>query len=247
MESRKNISMIQEGPDKGLISVQPQRPCTNVQKTNALQGPARGYETGIRGLMGGEQHGKSYSVERIGYLNQTHIGNTSPYQWENQGKSRYKEHMSQETGNRVGMGVRNSQGAQTVNALVQKGNKKQYVSVWDALQLQDVDHFKEEQRKVQERTQKEKQKLRQMLSMQIHENQQNIKREQKQQEMEHQQFIDSLGTFDKKNNQRNNLMKNALHQHKTENQNHYIVRQKQQNFHKANQIIDENCKNDEEL
>ena len=36
-----------------------------MQKESGLAGPARGYETGIRGLLGGEMVSKSYSVEGI--------------------------------------------------------------------------------------------------------------------------------------------------------------------------------------
>lgn len=78
--------------------------------------------------------------------------------------------MSQETGQRVGIGLRNSQGSKTTSGLkLVNSSKKQYVSVWDALQLQDVDAFKEEQKRHQERTMKEKKKLKEMLDMQMKE------------------------------------------------------------------------------
>jgi len=118
-------------------------------------GPARGNETGIKGLLGGASkhvETKSYSVERIPTTLPASFrmdlgvkGQVSPYLPDFSGKARYREAMSSATGRRVG--IANAIGVvpkKTPYGLKRIGGKKKFVSVWDALQIEDSEAYKSE-------------------------------------------------------------------------------------------------------
>ena len=224
------------------------RPITHVAASN-LTGPARGYETGIRGLLGGEVAQKSYSVERIG-KHRTNAQGASPYQFENQGKSRYQEHMSVETKKRLGLGVAPGQPRkfQTQGSLkLVQPAKKQYLSVWDALQLKDVEAFKEDERVRHEKELREKEKMRAMLTQQMREHEDDRKKRQAVQQIEYQNFKSGLDQFDRKTNLRNSQMRTALAHHKLENQLFHQTRQQRENMEKVNQVIEESKMNETDM
>jgi hypothetical protein len=68
-------------------------------------GPAWGWETGIKGLLGGEHSAKGQSQEVKWWMSPRDIVN-SPYQPEKGGRERYWEAMASATGRRLGLGVR---------------------------------------------------------------------------------------------------------------------------------------------
>lgn len=118
----------------------------NKHVESMFAGPGRGLETGINGLLGGEAYiRQSVSLERNSTSFRAPLNiksNANPYILKDSGRLRYAEHMNS-TQHRIGLGVRvgGRGGDNRINLTQQRPGNMKYVSVWDALTVNDVKKY----------------------------------------------------------------------------------------------------------